>query len=332
MARLAMQTYTGYARWLVEISWARFVTVALALLLLVGGVQGLAALVGSTPPAGVERGASSVKVNSASQVGVSPAGAGVGGGLLELATLFAIASMALKYPAGRERVANQAAHVATEIAAEELAKRNWATARAAVLEKSLDPDLLFNTLASVDYLIDRDPVAAQQTQRQLIRLMRATLMQAKRGCSASGPVWTIGSEMDGVTAYLDVLSLRMEERLRSEVFVGEGVESAELPAMLLQQLVASSIRHGLEPKPDGGLIRIEARADAERLVVVLADSGCAWCDGSNAECASELVNVRERLRSMYGDKASLSAQVREPWGNMVEVTIPYSVGRQPGCR
>jgi hypothetical protein len=62
-----------------------------------------------------------------------------------------------------------------------------------------------------------------------------------------------------IRPYLEILKVRMEERLQTEVRVSDGLLSAEFPPMMLQSLVENAIKHGLEPKAEGGQFDGERR-------------------------------------------------------------------------
>ena len=80
-------------------------------------------------------------------------------------------------------------------------------------------------------------------------------------------------ELEVVRPYLEILKLRMEERLQTEVQIPDGLLSAEFPPMMMQSLVENAIKHGLEPKPDGGRSSVRAEIVHGKLVVTVADTG-----------------------------------------------------------
>jgi LytS/YehU family sensor histidine kinase len=112
-----------------------------------------------------------------------------------------------------------------------------------MMQAQVEPHFLFNTLASVDYLIETDPSTASKMQKNLIQYLRAALPQMREGST------TLGKEVHLCRAYLEILKFRMEDRLQYTVTVPQGLMSAQFPPMMLQSLVENSIRHGLEPKP-----------------------------------------------------------------------------------
>jgi sensor histidine kinase YesM len=90
--------------------------------------------------------------------------------------------------------------------------------------------------------------------------------------------------------------------------------------MLLQPVVENAIRHGLEPKVEGGEVRMTARRDGERIAVEIADSGIGFAPTTRGGVG--LANLRERLKLLYGDRASLSVTDAAGGGTAVRVELP----------
>jgi sensor histidine kinase YesM len=115
----------------------------------------------------------------------------------------------------------------------------------------------------------------------------------------------------------------MEERLSTEVLVPDGLLSAEFPPMMIQTLVENAIKHGLEPKPEGGSLRLVAEIVHGKLQVTVADTGLGFGRAATAGTGVGLANIRERLQLLYGAKASLSVTENPGGGTVVTVTVPY---------
>ena len=119
----------------------------------------------------------------------------------------------------------------------------------AAMQAQVEPHFLFNTLASIDHLIETDPARASQMQKNLIALLRASMPTMRdTGQNPDGAVRDLGRELAVVRPYVEILKVRMEERLDASIAVPDGLLSAEFPAMMIQTLVENAIRHGLEPK------------------------------------------------------------------------------------
>jgi LytS/YehU family sensor histidine kinase len=119
------------------------------------------------------------------------------------------------------------------------------------------------------------------------------------------------------------LKVRMEERLLTEVLVPDGLLSAAFPPMMIQTLVENAIKHGLEPKPEGGKLRLTAEIVHGKLQVVVADTGLGFGKAATAGTGVGLANIRERLQLLYGNKASLTVAENQPSGTLVTITVPY---------
>ena len=115
----------------------------------------------------------------------------------------------------------------------------------------------------------------------------------------------------------------MEDRLRTEVQVPEGLLSAEFPSMMIQSLVENAIKHGLEPKPEGGLLTVRAEIVHGKLAVTVADTGLGFGKAATAGTGIGLTNIRERLQLLYGKRASMTVADNTPSGTVVTLTVPY---------
>jgi signal transduction histidine kinase len=241
--------------------------------------------------------------------------------LTDLAALWIIASIVIKITYKGQLQARAAAALATETAEAEQLKRQVVEARMAAMQAQVEPHFLFNTLASIDHLIETDPPRASRMQKSLIALLRAT-MPAMREGTVNG-VRDLGQEIAVIEPYLEILKVRMEERLETQVDVPEGLRSAEFPPMMVQGLVENAIKHGLEPKPQGGQLTVKAEIAHGQLVVTVTDTGVGFGKADTAGTGTGLANIRERLRLLYGDRARLDVSTPEGGGTQARVTLPY---------
>jgi hypothetical protein len=241
----------------------------------------------------------------------------LGNYLPQLAFLFILLSAAIKIAhSGRVKAEAKAAE-AQEVAEEESLKRQVVEARMAAMQAQVEPHFLFNTLASIDHLIETDSARASRMQKNLIALLRAS-MPAMREKSTN-----LGRELDVVRPYLEILKVRMEDRLQPQVNVPEGLYSADFPPMMLQSLVENAIKHGLEPKAEGGSLTVSAEVIHGKLAVTVADTGVGFARAATAGTGTGLTNIRERLKLIYGDAAELKIADNAPTGTRVTVVVPY---------
>ena len=210
---------------------------------------------------------------------------------------------------------------ATETAEAESLKRQVVEARMAAMQAQVEPHFLFNTLASIDHLIETDPPRASAMQKNLIALLRAS-MPTLREANASG-LRDLGTELAVIQPYLEILKVRMEERLQASIDVPEGLRSAEFPPMMIQSLVENAIKHGLEPKPEGGALKVRAEIVHGQLAVSVADTGLGFGRAATTGTGIGLSNIRERLQLLYGSKATLTVAANTPSGTVVTVAVPY---------
>ena len=179
-------------------------------------------------------------------------------------------------------------------------ERSAAEARLKVLQAQIEPHFLFNTLANLQALIDVDPRRAQEMLRHLDGYLRATLAttRTERG--------TLAEEFALLESYLEILAIRMGSRLAFGLDLPPDLAGARLPPMLLQPLVENAIRHGLEPKIEGGMVRVAAREERGQLVLVVEDNGLGLGPSENPGTGLGLAHVTQRLAAVYGDAASMS--------------------------
>ncbi|WP_343635836.1 histidine kinase [Roseateles sp.] len=252
----------------------------------------------------------------------------------KLAVLVVFASALLKATYKGRLQAEVKAAKATETAEAESLRRQVVEARMAAMQAQVEPHFLFNTLASIDHLIETDPPRASQMQKNLIALLRAS-MPTMREANANGGVRDLGREMAVIRPYLEILQVRMEERLQTRIDVPDGLLSAEFPPMMIQSLVENAIKHGLEPKAEGGSLTLKAEIVHGKLQVVVADTGLGFGRAATSGTGVGLANIRERLSLLYGKAASLTVAENQPSGTVVTITVPYRTSahhaQEPGA-
>jgi KaiC/GvpD/RAD55 family RecA-like ATPase len=252
----------------------------------------------------------------------------VGDSFTDIAFLFIVASAILKFSYKGTIQAEVKAAVATETAESEQLKRQVVEARMAAMQAQVEPHFLFNTLASIDHLIETDPPRASTMQKNLIALLRASMPSMRESNPAAH---TLGREMAVIRPYLEILKVRMEDRLQPTVNVPEGLLSAEFPPMMIQSLVENAIKHGLEPKAEGGTLTVGAEIVHGRLAVTVADTGLGFGRADTAGTGIGLANIRERLKLLYGDRASMVVADNAPTGTVVTLTVPYLAQMREGA-
>jgi len=200
-------------------------------------------------------------------------------------------------------------------AAQTATEKELTVARLNLLHAQVEPHFLYNTLASAQLLTRSDPAQADRMLGHLIQYLRHSLPSSDESLS------TLGDELERTRAYLEIIRIRMGARLAMEVDVPDALRAIALPPMMLQTLVENAIKHGLEPKPGGGTVWIFARRDEDRVMVTVADNGQGFGVATGGTGIG-LKNVRERLRLLYGERASLAVVANVPDGVAATITVP----------
>jgi len=203
-------------------------------------------------------------------------------------------------------------------AAIERSERERATAELKTLRAQVEPHFLYNTLSNVVSLIEREPATAKHMTERLIGYLRHTLDASRRDHA------TVGDELAIVADYLEILRLRMGERLSYSVAADDATRALPLSPMLLQPLVENSIKHGLEPKIEGGHVNVTAHVEDGVLQIAVEDSGLGFGVATDtAGSGSGLANVRGRLKAIYGDDARVAIE-QPAVGTRIRLSIPLA--------
>ena len=209
------------------------------------------------------------------------------------------------------------------------AERRATEAQLKLLQGQIEPHFLFNTLANVLGLMDADPPRARLMLESFVEYLRGSLGSLRLEQQ------TLGHEVDLVSAYLRIVTIRMAGRLRSAVDVPEALRALPLPALMLQPLVENAVRHGLEPKVAGGCVTLTARISGDTLTLSVSDDGLGLAatqhgvthgpkQGPSPLAGSDtaLDNIRERLQQRFGDSANLRIEPALPHGVCATLTLP----------
>jgi two-component system LytT family sensor kinase len=183
------------------------------------------------------------------------------------------------------------------------------------LRAQVDPHFLFNTLNTIADLITSDPVTAEAMTERLSEFFRYTLTRYERTLA------TLEDELQFVRHYLDIERVRFGRRLQVKLSLEPDAAHQMVPALILQPLVENAIRHGLAPRLEGGTISISAARDGEFVRLQVADDGVGMRDADDGSGIG-LHNVRERLRSLYGDAGRISIESQPARGTCVNMWVP----------
>jgi hypothetical protein len=198
------------------------------------------------------------------------------------------------------------------------AQKSESDLRLTVLQAQVEPHFLFNTLASVRSLVTTDPQRAARTIDALAEHLRATLpkIRAATGISQS----TLGEQFDICASYLELMKVRLGERLQFELRLPADLRELPFPPLLLISLVENAIKHGAEPKPGVTRVLLGARIEGSRLEVVVEDDGAGLAVGMGEGMG--LANIRAQLRTRFGATAQLELLGRADGGVMARLAVP----------
>ena len=187
-------------------------------------------------------------------------------------------------------------------------------ARLDLLQAQIEPHFLFNTLANVQALVESNSPRASAVLQSLISYLRAAVPRLQE----REP--TLADELVLVRAYLELMQMRMPDRLNFEIDVAARLQAQRFPAMALLTLVENAVRHGLDPSEQGGTIHIGARATGEETRLWVTDNGVGLSE--HAQPGTGLNNLRARLSSFYRPAARLELQQSPEQGLLAEIVIP----------
>jgi signal transduction histidine kinase len=205
------------------------------------------------------------------------------------------------------------AHAREQAAAAERAQAEAADARLHALQAQMNPHFLFNALNTIALLVRTDARAAEATTENLAAILRRTLDRSRSTVS------TVEDEADYLRAYLAIEQERYGDRLAVDWRIDPAALPLRIPPMTLQPLAENALKHGIGGRLEGGRMRIGAARVDGRLRLEVEDDGAGFA--ADAVDGTGLGNLRARLATLYGDRASLTV-TRLPRGARVTVELP----------
>jgi sensor histidine kinase YesM len=222
------------------------------------------------------------------------------------------------YFMSREQLAGAREARAHADAQAQAAQRHAAESQLKLLQTQLEPHMLFNTLANLRVLIGIDPARAQDMLDHVVAYLRATLGASR---AIRHPLQT---EFERLRDYLEIMAVRMGPRLQYTLELPPELAQHPVPTLILQPLVENAIRHGLEPKVQGGTIAVRARCEAGRMTLEVQDSGVGLPEGGDPVDGFGLAQVRERLATSYGPQGAIELIAGSAGGMRARVTFPLN--------
>jgi two-component system, LytTR family, sensor kinase len=188
------------------------------------------------------------------------------------------------------------------------------------LKSQLNPHFMFNALNSIRALVDENPGKAKTAITQLSGILRTALLTDRQKLTG------FEEELQAVKDYLDLESIRFEERLKTEFRIDPESRAFRVPPLMLQTLVENGIKHGIARLVKGGTISIETQAQEGRLIIRIRNSGQYRIEPDSENRGLGIENTRQRLKLIYGEAASFSIGNENGHTVLAEVVLPQASG------
>ena len=183
------------------------------------------------------------------------------------------------------------------------------------LQAQIEPHFIYNTLANVQQLVRSSPSEAGRMLESLVCYFKAVIPEVRSGRA------TVGQECRRAEAYLSIMRIRLGGRLDYTIHIPDDLHGIAVPPLSLMTLVENAVKHGVDANPSGGLVRILGSRDKGRLRLRVIDNGAGFGDETGG--GTGLTNLRERISTLYGDRATLELSHVEPSG--VEATLELPI-------
>jgi LytS/YehU family sensor histidine kinase len=189
-------------------------------------------------------------------------------------------------------------------------------AKLQALRMQLHPHFLFNTLNAISTLVHKEPAAADEMIANLSELLRATLDTTTQEIS-------LRQELNLLSRYLEIQQARFGQRLRVEKEIDAASLAAQVPTLVLQPIVENAIRHGVEPNPAPGVVKIGAHLKQGTVRLTVQNNGINAKPAANEREGIGIANTRARLEALYGEQARLVLSSSSEGGFTVEIELPF---------
>jgi two-component sensor histidine kinase len=193
-------------------------------------------------------------------------------------------------------------------------ERQVSEARLKVLQSQIEPHFLFNSLASVKLLYEREPTEGRLLLRNITEYLRTASRGARRREAS------LAEEIALARSFLAIFQVRMGHRLQVSVDVPADLDSAQVPPLMIGTLIENAIKHGIGPRASGGVLALTATGDEDVLEIRIRDDGVGFRSQSGHGVG--LANVRARLETMFGAAGTLDLAANPAGGVTATLRMP----------
>ena len=187
------------------------------------------------------------------------------------------------------------------------------------LKSQLNPHFIFNALNSIRALVDEDPLKSKNAITQLSNILRNSLIMNKR------KLIDFSDELKTVRDYLELEQIRLEERLKIEWDISQGVDLFQVPPLMIQTLVENGIKHGVATLPAGGKLSLKAWVENNNLQIQIRNSGQLINGVKLNSTGYGIENTTQRLNLIFGKSASFKISNENRNTVLTEITLPQYI-------
>ncbi len=187
------------------------------------------------------------------------------------------------------------------------------------LKSQLNPHFIFNALNSIRALVDENPSKSKDAITQLSSILRSSLVINRNRLTS------FKEEIHTVRDYLDLETIRFEERLRTKFDIDPKSKNFAVPPLMIQTLVENGIKHGISKLKEGGMISLKTEVTDTVLNIKIRNSGQLINKNLNSRKGFGLDNTRQRLKLLYGNKATFTIFNEDNNTVLTELNLPQKI-------
>lgn len=187
------------------------------------------------------------------------------------------------------------------------------------LKSQLNPHFIFNALNSIRALVDENPSKSKDAITQLSSILRSSLVLNK------SKLTSFTEEIHAVRDYLNLESIRFEERLRTNFDIDPKSKNFTVPPLMIQTLVENGIKHGISKLKDGGVISLETKVRDSMLYIKIRNNGQLKGKNLNGSKGFGIENTKQRLKLLYGNRATFAIFNEDDSNVLTEVSLPQKI-------